>query len=713
MAIPVSRNASSSSSNAFPITGPDLHPPPPPSPPQDAAGVIDVDVTASFSSSSSSSSSSQSKSNSSCKRRFMKIINIIKTTLSMILILFSVIIISAAIVTKQTVATSSKYNVSPILALFIFWFSLCWLAIMEGGLNCIVGLQPIPFTSYKNTHRKTYLCTKISHKQDNIERFIVGRQYLDLMIVFLTSFMVSSIENANVLGLPQWINDIFLGSDLAVILCTIVFGQLIAQINCAHSMLDFINNYGMVFSTYIALCVEASGILHAVYFVQIIFTYIVEQYYNNKRNKSNNNNNNEAGSSSSSNSSSNNKDAVSSIRKGGSTTTAATTLNTSIDSCTTHNSSNSNSNSNSNNNSIIDSINNSDDDDYSSSSSIKDGAVINVEFVDVGVSSNNNKNINEEENLTTKNERPLWKRIFFWIRVIFSLSISIFAIAVFSTALINGNTTIRNDSIPVPVSFISLFILLIIGGFMEALQIALFAVKHLPKESIDSNPIAKRNCYYILGNNNNNDGNDDNAADENSSNNSSSSSSSRLQSFLVGRQIAQTVIMFMIARIITVEMKQPNTATLFGVSQQIQTIFFDSGLLNALVTTIFASLSWRVTANCFPMLYLGSPFSIWIIRLCLVVEGTGICDAAWTIAKIPAYFFIIKSDEEYLSLVAIEEQQEQEQQEQQQEQHQEQEKHQEVHSHSQECDNNVIIKDVESQLQSQSQSQSESQQQGM
>merc|ERR1712166_534586 len=99
-------------------------------------------------------------------------------------------------------------------------------------------------------------------------------------------------------------------------------------------------------------------------------------------------------------------------------------------------------------------------------------------------------------------------RLFFWVRVIFSLTISIFAIVVFSTAILTGNTTIR-DTIPVPVSFISLLILVLLGGFMEALQISIFAVKHLPKEAIDSNPTAKRNCNYILGNNNND--NEDNS----------------------------------------------------------------------------------------------------------------------------------------------------------------------------------------------------------
>jgi len=495
----------------------------------------------------------------------------------MVLILFSVVVISAAIITKQTVATGEDYNVHPILALCVFWFSLFWLAIMEGGLNCMVGLQPISQDLYKQTHPKTYKCTSISHRGHNIERFIVGRQYLDLTIVFITSFMVSTIDDASVLGLPKIVNDIFLGSDLAVILCTIVFGQLIAQINCAHNMLDFINNWGMVASTYIALCVEASGILHAVYFVQIIFTKTVEnKQRSNSRNNSNNNDSNIQGASGKS---------------------STNTLNTSIDTG------------------------------EASSTDSESGGSSSDSFVDVAT------------NDTNANNKPLWQRIFFWARVVFSLAISGFAIVVFSTALVNGDTTIRGK-IPVSVSFLSLLILLVLGGFMEALQIALFAVKHLPKESIESNPRAKRNCDYILG--------DDR----------------RLQAFLVGRQIAQTVIMFMIARIITVEMKVQGE-TLFGVSPQIQAIFFDSGLLNALVSTIFASLSWRVTANFFPMLYLGSPCSIWIIRLCLVVEGTGICDAAWALAKIPAYIIGYKSDDEWIALAASKDDDNKQQQQQQ------------------------------------------------
>jgi len=515
--------------------------------------------------STSTSADEEQRGSGSCSSFWGKVLSGTKMTCSIVLILFSVVVVSVAIFTKQTVATA-EYGVHPIVALCVFWFSMAWLAILEGGLNAMVGLQPIPKDLYKTSHHKAYLCTRAAHRGNQIERFIVGRQYLDLTIVFTTSFMVSAIDNAQVLGLPQIVNDIFLGGDLAVILCTIVFGQLVSVINCSHSMLDYINNWCMVASTYLALFVEATGILHAVYFVQIIFTKIANRN-KHKKNKSKSNVL---------------KRKQSDVMDGNSTSDA--------------NSDSHSETSRSRNN------------ESSSSSSIPEE----LEPADM----------------------PLWKRIFFWARVLFSLGISVLAVVVFVTALIGGNTTVRSE-IPIPVSIVSLIILLLLGGFMEALQIALFAVKHLDQAKIEANPTARRNCHFIFKSGGYNEENDTN----------------NVRAFLVGRQIAQTVIMFMIARIISVDMKVEGE-TLFGVSPKVQAVLFDSGLLNALVSTIFASLSWRVTANFFPMLYLGSPLSIWIIRLCLLVEGTGICDAAWLLAKIPAAIVGYKTDDYYLEQAA-------------------------------------------------------------
>jgi hypothetical protein len=70
-------------------------------------------------------------------------------------------------------------------------------------------------------------------------------------------------------------NDVFLATGIALILITIMLGQLTARVNAANWMLDFINNYFMLyFVTYVSLAMEFSGLLHSVYLVQVVFCKI-------------------------------------------------------------------------------------------------------------------------------------------------------------------------------------------------------------------------------------------------------------------------------------------------------------------------------------------------------------------------------------------------------------------------------------------------------
>jgi len=605
--------------------------------------------------------------------RFFTATSVLKTILSLVLVMFSVVVVSTAIMTRQTNATSTG-KVPPPVALVVFWSSLVWLSFLEGGLNCMVGLQNVPQRSYETTHPRTFQCTSRVYRNNKttttagedddgssatttldsgggggganapppsnntsstssttttataittttIYRFIVGRQYLDLSIVFLTSFMVSSIPNASVLNLPAWVNTLFLQQDLAVILCTIVFGQLISIINCTHRMLDFMNNYVLVLSTNLALVVESTGILHAVYFVQILFTQLQRWLSSSSSSSSS-----PPPSLSRNSSNPNAKDQQQHHADFISATTDCE-ADVSFGSCSSSSSSNSN-----------------------------DAVTTTTAAATSGSSSSSTSTSQKTQHTNNRCCSLYAQKFFFWIRVVMSLAISIFAIVSFTVALYQGNTTLAKD-LPMWASLSSLAVLVMLGGFMEALQIALFAVKHLDQSTVQANARARRNCEYLFfqaatkkTTTDDRKSENINADDEEDQFEIDEHTNRRLQSFLIGRQILQTVIMFMVARIINIEMKYPSPeSTMFGVSPEIQRIFFDSGLLNALVTTIFASLSWRVTANAFPMLFLGSPISIWIIRLCLLVDATGICDAAWVLAKIPAYLVGYKPDEYYLN----------------------------------------------------------------
>jgi Silicon transporter len=193
----------------------------------------------------------------------------VKFFVSGVLLVFCTTLVTAAVFQKQTKATGYR-DMNPIVVFIVLWVVMLFLALIEGGLNCMVGLVPVDKTLYADSHPRAYGCTKIVHKDGNMERFIVGRQYLDLMSIFTINFMACTIKGAAVLGLPKIVSNIFLDSSLAVILVTIVFGQLVGQINAADCMLDFVNNYVMVAASYLALIVEASGICHAVYFVQLV-----------------------------------------------------------------------------------------------------------------------------------------------------------------------------------------------------------------------------------------------------------------------------------------------------------------------------------------------------------------------------------------------------------------------------------------------------------
>jgi len=202
-----------------------------------------------------------------------KVVGFVKQIFSGALLIFSIYVVAAAMYQKQTTATGDQ-SLSPTAAFIIFWAMLLYLAQLEGGLNVMVGLKPVKRDLYEHSHPHVYGETGLVYKNGNLDRFIVGRQYLDLTMVFTTNFMVSAIDGASIINLPKAVSGIFLDLGIAVILVTIIVGQLVAVINSTRCMLDYVNNYVMLISTYIALGVEASGILHAVYFVQFVASHV-------------------------------------------------------------------------------------------------------------------------------------------------------------------------------------------------------------------------------------------------------------------------------------------------------------------------------------------------------------------------------------------------------------------------------------------------------
>jgi len=426
--------------------------------------------------------------------------NVIKYLVSLGLLVFSVVIIMAAIFTKQT---EMAKNLHPVLAFVFFWFLIVWLGMMEGGQGCLVGLQPVDNTLYAKTHPITLKNTALVHKGDNMERFIVGRQFLVVLVIFLINMCGASIKNAEVLNLPSILTEIFLASGIAMMLTTIIVGQLTAQVNAAVCMLDFINSYFMLFTCHVSLFIEFSGLLHSVYLIQIIFARITGN----------------------------------------------------------------------------------------------------------PVGSN-------------QPTRSRVQHLFFWGRILVSLAILAFALAVTLKALFDGNTKMWSG-VPSVVSVVIFFLLLSFAGLMDGMQIAAFALVNLPDEELRLHPFAHANCELMF-------------------------SGRSLQAFLIGRQICVACCMFVVARISTLDADYyDNDKNIFGVSDSLQN-FFNTGLLGAVVLTVIGSLVWRIIASSFPIAFMSNLAIYFIIHLCLILEKSGVCSSAWLLALWHKHIMNYKTDEVYI-----------------------------------------------------------------
>merc|ERR1712106_276505 len=123
---------------------------------------------------------------------------------------------------------------------------------------------------YKESHKLAYKCSHICHKGDALDRYLLGRQFMVVIVVFTVNMSGGPNADAELWGLPKVIIDIFLGFGLAMILFTCMVGQLNSQVNASHHMLDYLNNYFGLFTLWVANLIEFSGLLHASYVVALI-----------------------------------------------------------------------------------------------------------------------------------------------------------------------------------------------------------------------------------------------------------------------------------------------------------------------------------------------------------------------------------------------------------------------------------------------------------
>jgi len=431
----------------------------------------------------------------------VKLGKLFRDVYSSALLVFCTVIIMSAIFMENT---KIGKDVHPWLSFCLLWGGLAWLSMVEGGQASLVGLPPVDMTLYETSHPISHKIMTVINKGDNLDRYLMGRQFLVLALVFLENLAGHPVdESLKILGMPLWVNKALLGTGLGLFFMTAMIGKISAQVNASRCMLDYVNSYFALFTMYVSMAIEISGLLHCCYLAQIIFAWAAGQTLESK----------------------------------------------------------------------------------------------------------------EEPRTGVQN-------IFFWARVLLSSAILVFAFAVTLSALFNNQTTMW-EGVPPTVTVVLFFLFMSVVGMLEGMQIAFFAVSKIPEEDRSNSSWAKRTCDVLFANEGRN-----------------------LPGFMVGRQMCVTLCFFIIARVTTIRLNEGDE-NVFGLSDGAQA-FFETGLLGALITTIVASIMWQLVASSFPMAFLSTPISYVLLRWCLFLEWTGLCQGSWVFAMILRKIARYKRDEVYI-----------------------------------------------------------------
>lgn len=205
---------------------------------------------------------------------------IFKEFYSSALLVFCTVIVITLIFQNNTTLSD---GVHPVFALFTLWISIIWLTYVEGGQASLVGLPPVDMRLYKESHPTTHKIMSIVNKGDNLDRYLMGRQFMVLALVFIENLATHPIDDqAKILGMPLIINRIFLGTGLAVFFMTAMIGKISAQVNASRCMLDYVDNFFAYITFQVSRGIEASGLLHCCYPVQMIFAKLAGQELESK-----------------------------------------------------------------------------------------------------------------------------------------------------------------------------------------------------------------------------------------------------------------------------------------------------------------------------------------------------------------------------------------------------------------------------------------------
>jgi len=168
----------------------------------------------------------------------------------------------------------------PALEIFLFFLIMWWIALLEGCQISIVGLQGVNVEKYKDQYPRAWKSCQLVHKGPNVERFLVGRQFLLIFNGFLAS-KIAGAKRTDDFYMGDWTwsseaTDFFWSNSVLLMIVIVAPGQLVTQLLACDKMLGFFELVHGAYYTVVLPClfVESIGMTHSSYLLKDVLCSI-------------------------------------------------------------------------------------------------------------------------------------------------------------------------------------------------------------------------------------------------------------------------------------------------------------------------------------------------------------------------------------------------------------------------------------------------------
>jgi len=179
----------------------------------------------------------------------------------------TIVTVGAVGVTLAGIGEGHYILPTPIAATYIIFFvTMVILFYLEGLMIALVATQYWDKETFKEAYPSAYACHELVNRPDNMKRFIIGRQFFTVLVVFLI---------AQCSTFPEWPSGdidatlfwICIKSGLVGVFVVLAFGQLLPELLAAEFPLRFLNMPGSLFITRCSMFFDQCGVGHAAWLV--------------------------------------------------------------------------------------------------------------------------------------------------------------------------------------------------------------------------------------------------------------------------------------------------------------------------------------------------------------------------------------------------------------------------------------------------------------